>query len=50
MDKYDSLKDALLEVLHVIHHDGFYNDSEAIIQVLQQVEVPQREIDLHLRW
>jgi hypothetical protein len=37
----------LLEILHIIVHDGSYNDIEGIEQVLQSIGVSQEVIDYH---
>ena len=49
MSNEEILKDALLEVLHVIHTDGFYSDTEFITDQLNAAKVDQKEIDYSLR-
>lgn len=39
----------LLEVLHIIEHDGLYSDSEALIQVLTALGVSEEIIAYHLK-
>ncbi|MNG31045.1 hypothetical protein D3C84_1167850 [compost metagenome] len=38
---------ALLEALHIISHDGFYSDTEALIETLTALGVDVSAIDYH---
>jgi len=41
------LENALLEILHVVSHDGAYSDLEFIEQELKRAGVSQEQIDYH---
>lgn len=46
-DKNKEILNDLLEILHVISHDGGYNDIEFIEERLLEYGVSQEEIDRH---